>query len=141
MADQSIAKLVLEHWEAKVGELPTSSKEESDWLATLDGFTLLVEEKTKFENPERRAEREAALNADKLHAQTVSLSPSNRLSAIARKAASQLESTASGRLHDARVLWFSSVGFDSEAKNMQAFNTLYGATQVFDLDKSRPMCD
>ena len=116
MSDQSIARLVLSAWGATVEPVPTSNEEESDWLATLAGFRLLVEEKTKFENPDKVAERNEALRSGKVHGGTTSLSPNNRISGIVRKAAKQLSSTGAKREHDARVVWLTSVGFDREAK-------------------------
>lgn len=137
----SFANQVLTLIGATVEEIPTSHKEESDWLATLDGFTLLVEEKTKLENPELAAARANSRNSGQVHGTTTSLRPNRGISRIIHKAAKQLRSTAADRTHDARVLWFTSTGFDREAKDYQAFNTLYGATKVFDLDVSSSLRD
>ena len=41
--------------------LPTSYKEECDWLAELDGCRLIVEEKLKLDDPSGIAVRDAAL--------------------------------------------------------------------------------
>jgi hypothetical protein len=133
---ESTANLVLTLIGAVVEEISTSHKEESDWLATLDGFSLLVEEKTKLENPELAAARANSMNSGQVHGTTTSLRPNRGISRIIHKAAKQLRSTAADRAHDARILWFTSIGFDRETKDHQAFNTLYGATKVFDLDVS-----
>jgi hypothetical protein len=137
----SIANKVLTLIGAAVGEIPTSYKEESDWLATLGGFSLLVEEKTKLENPELAAARANSIASGQVHGTTTSLRPNKGISRIIHKAAKQLSSTAADRTHDARILWFTSTGFDREAKDFQAFNTLYGATKVFDLDVSASLRD
>lgn len=141
MSEQSIAHYVLSAWDAEVEAIPTSEKNESDWLATLAGFRLLVEEKTKLENPGKVADRNDALKSGKAHGGTTPLRPSNRISGVFRKAAKQLASTGASLEHDARVVWLTSVGFDGEAKDYQAFNTLYGATKVFDLDVSASLRD
>ncbi len=131
----SIAKQVLELWGASAEEIPTSAKEESDWLATLGGFRLLIEEKTKLENPEQASARSMALEANQVFGTTTPLSPNNRISGILRKAAGQLSSTAASVAHDARVLWMTGTGHDAEAKHYQTLSTLYGSTKVFELGK------
>lgn len=141
MPSTSIAEAILKQWGASVAPVPTSQKEESDWLAMLDGFRLLIEEKTKLENPASAAERTEALNAERVHGSTTPLRPNNRISGVIGKAAKQLRSTGANVEHDARVIWITSVGFDREAKDHQAFNTLYGATKTFDLDRSDSLQD
>lgn len=141
MPETSLAKIILSMWGAEVNPIPTSDKKESDWLAILDGFRLLVEEKTKLENPAKTAERRAALDAGEVHGSVIPLNPNNRISGVVRKAVKQLRSTGADVEHDARVVWFTSMGFDREAKDRQAFNTIYGCTKVFDLDVSASLQD
>lgn len=141
MSNFSIAEAILKHWGATIEVVPTSQKEESDWLATLDGFRLLVEEKTKLENPDSAAARAEALQSGHVHGSTTPLSPNNRISGIIGKAAKQLRSTGADVQHDARVIWFTSVGFDRETKDHQAYNTLYGATKTFDVDQCASLQD
>ncbi|WP_295942641.1 hypothetical protein [uncultured Xanthomonas sp.] len=141
MSDISIAETILKHWGATVEPVPTSQKEESDWLATLDGFRLLIEEKTKLENPDSAAARAESLKSGQFYGSTTPLSPNNRVSGIIGKAAKQLRSTGADVQHDARVIWFTSAGFDRETKDHQAYNTIYGATKTFDLDRSASLQD
>ncbi len=141
MSTFSIAEAILKHWGAMVEPVPTSQKEESDWLATLGGFRLLIEEKTKLENPESAAARMASLQSGQVYGSTTPLSPNNRVSGIIGKAAKQLISTGADVQHDARVIWFTSVGFDRDTKDHQAYSTLYGATKTFDLDRSASLQD
>lgn len=141
MSNQFIAHAVLSQWGATVEPIATSEKEESDWLATLDGFRLLVEEKTKLEDPEKIAARTEALKSGGVHGTIASLRPNNRISGIVKKAAKQLRSTGADVDHDARIVWFTSAGFDRVSKDHQAFNTIYGATKVFDLDVSKSLKD
>jgi hypothetical protein len=131
----SVAQQVFGFWGASVEEIPTSSAEESDWLAELKGFRLLVEEKAKLESPASQQDREEALRSGRVHGMTTPLSQSNRLSGIVRKARKQLASTAARLEHDARIIWFTGLGFDAEAKHYQFMSTLYGSTKIFELDK------
>ena len=131
----SIATQVLEAWGAKVTPLSTSSKDESDLLAELDRVRLLVEEKTKFDDPAAVQARDAALARGAAHGSTLPLRHNNRISGIVRKATKQLSSTGADTEHDLRVLWFTGVGFDAQAKHFQFISTLYGSTRIFELDK------
>jgi hypothetical protein len=131
----SVARQVLDAWGASTEEIPTSSAEESDWLASLEGFRLLVEEKDKFENPVSQQEREGALRSGQVHGSTTPLVHDNRLSGIVRKAQKQLSSTATRLDHEARIIWFTGCGFDAEAKHYQFIATLYGSTKIFEPDR------
>jgi hypothetical protein len=131
----SIVEQVLAAWGATVESLPTSSKEESDWLALLGGCRLLIEEKTKFDDPAAYQARSDALSAGQVHGSTLPLVHNNRLSGIVRKAAGQLSSTGKEIAHDARFLWFTGVEFHGEAKHYQFIATLYGSTRIFELDQ------
>jgi hypothetical protein len=131
----SVVEQVLAAWGATAESLQTSSKEESDWLALLGGCRLLIEEKTKFDDPAVRQARNDAQGAGQVHGTTLPLTHNNRLSGIVRKAAGQLSSTGKDIDHDARILWFTSVEFDGEAKHYQFMATLYGSTRIFELDR------
>lgn len=120
-------------WGANVTPIPTSSKEESDLLVEYPGLRLLVEEKTKFEDPTREAERNETLAQGQVHGSTQPLRHNNRLSAIVGKASKQLSSTGAEVDHDLRIIWFTGAGFDGEAKHHQFMSTLYGSTRVFQL--------
>lgn len=130
----SVAAQVLEQWGATVTSIPTSHKDESDWLAQFGTYRLLVEEKTKIEEPEATAARAETLAKGEVHGSTLPLGHNNRLSGIVRKAAKQLSSTGQDVAHDGRVIWFTGTGFDAEAKHYQFMSTLYGSTRIFQLN-------
>ncbi|MFQ3593594.1 MAG: hypothetical protein SNJ82_10490 [Gemmataceae bacterium] len=132
----SVADQVLRQWGAHVVPIRTSAKDESDWLAVFGEFRLLVEEKIKLENEQSLTERQEKLARGEVYSSTLPLAHNNRLSGIVRKAAKQLASTGSDLDHDCRIVWFTSTGFDAEAKHHQFMATLYGSTKVFEL--SRP---
>lgn len=130
----SIAAQVLEQWGATVTPIPTSGKDESDWLAQFGDYRLLIEEKTKIDEPESSAARAVSLARGEVHSSTLPLSYNNTLSRIARKAAKQLGSTGADVPHDARIIWFTGTGFDAEVKHYQFISTLYGSTRIFQLN-------
>ena len=130
---QSLAKFVLEEWGASVAPIPTSQNEESDFLATLDSTKYLIEEKTKFDDPSATVQIRRELSKSETALASTSLVQSNRLSGIVKKAASQLLSS-SDHLHDFRLVWFTATGVSAEARYHQFIATLYGSTNIVDVD-------
>ncbi|MFC5579202.1 hypothetical protein ACFPOA_14405 [Lysobacter niabensis] len=135
MKISSVAEVMLKKWGASPQAISTSDKEESDWIAEIDGFRVLVEEKTKLDNPEFVAARETTLAKGEVFGAVTSLAPNNRLSAIVRKGASQLDSSSVSTAHDARILWLTAIGREAGARWEQAFSTLYGSTKVYEIGK------
>lgn len=133
MDSSSLAIYVLEQWGATVARLPTSGKEESDLLASLDDCRVLIEEKTKFDDAAYLAQRAQRLSSGAIHGASTPLVRNNRLSGIVKKAASQLRSSSDCE-HDFRVVWFTAVGVDAEAKYYQFMATLYGSTRILEMD-------
>jgi hypothetical protein len=124
---------------ATVQVLPTSTRQECDLLAELNGVRLLVEEKTKLDSPDVVYERREAYSRGETHSFAQSVSYNNRISGIIRKAKEQLSSTGEGVSHDLRILWFTGVGVDAEAQQSKLISTLYGSTNVFDIQDSNGM--
>jgi hypothetical protein len=52
MAGISYAKTILEHWGAIVDEIDPSDSEQSNFVVSIDASVLLIEEKTKINNPD-----------------------------------------------------------------------------------------
>ena len=136
MSEPSIVKQVLEAWGATAKSLPTSKNEESDWLAELKGCRLLIEEKTKYDDPTLEVTRQAAFMAGEVYTMNTTLVNNNRLSGIVTKAVNQLNSSGSKLDHDLRIIWLNCVGAKAEAKYHQFIATLYGSTSVLEVDKS-----
>lgn len=135
MSDQpSIAKQVMQMWGATVSQVPTSSKDECDLVAELDGVRLLVEEKTKLDDPRDAQAREDTFARGEVHGSVLPLRHNNTISGIVRKASAQLSSTGADVTHDLRIIWFTGMGYHGEAKQHQFMSTLYGSTRVFELD-------
>src|SRR5258706_2637371 len=105
MTIASHARLLLEHWGVTVTDIPVSSEEESDFLASFEGCRLLIEEKTKFDDPERLKERGRILSQGEVYGSSTPIVRNNRLSGIVSKAAKQLQSSAELQ-HDFRLIWF-----------------------------------
>lgn len=125
------ARLVLKHLGFHVTDVPTSEEEESDFLATIAGCRLLIEEKTKVDDPALLADRAAVLSEGQIYGAHIPVVPDNRISGIVKKAASQLVSS-SDIPHDFRLIWFTGAGVNAEAKYEQFIATLYGTTNILE---------
>jgi hypothetical protein len=135
MAGISYAKGFLEHWGAIVEEIETCDSEQSDFLASIDAAVLLIEEKTKVDNPDDLAKRRKAFDAGQVYSSSRRLVRDNRLSGVVRKAASQLASSAS-KPYDFRLVWFTGTGYQAEALSEQFITTLYGTTNIIEMGSS-----
>lgn len=96
---------------------------------------VLIEEKTKLDDPARLAKREEVLKSGEIYSSSRRIIRDNRLSGIVRKAAAQLESSSS-RKHDFRLMWFTATGHEAEALFHQFIATLYGSTNIIEMNSS-----
>lgn len=135
MTTPSYAKSLLKHWGIDVSDIPTSVKEESDFLATFGTCKVLIEEKTKIDNSNRLSQRDATLSKGEVHGASTPLVRDNRLSGLVKKAASQLLSS-SEKDHDFRLMWFTGTGVDANAKFHQFIATIYGMTNILEMNAS-----
>jgi hypothetical protein len=126
--------LLLEHWGIGVADIPTSDKDESDFLATFGPAEVLIEEKTKLDDAAYLAQRAKVLDTGEIHSASLPLVRDNRLSGIVSKAARQLKSSAS-QPHDFRLVWFTATGQQAEAKYYQFIATLYGTTKILEMNR------
>ena len=136
MPPLSYAKALLQHWGVAVEAIPTSDaeeKQEADFLARFGDVRVLIEEKTKQDDPEYLARRAAELERGEIHAATLPIRRNETLSGIVGKASKQLKS--SSRLpHDFRLIWFTATGIHAKGKYEQFMATLYGRTNIFEMN-------
>ena len=74
MSQFSYAKALLRRWGVSVEDIPTSDaeeKQEADFLTTFDGVRVLIEEKTKEDDPDYLAHRAEELERGEIHAATL----------------------------------------------------------------------
>ena len=136
MKPTSIARPLLEHWGFSVQDIPPANRErkkEADFLATRAGVRVLVEEKIKAEDPARAAKRDAKHQGGELHAETLAIVRDETVSGVIRDAAAQLLSS-SRHPHDFRLLWFTATGPTAEDKYEQFMATLYGRTNILEMN-------
>lgn len=136
MKPNTHARAVLEQWGISVEEIPTSAREqrkEADFLATFDGVRVLIEEKTKAEDPARAAARESRHREGLLHVETLPSVRDETVSGVVRHATRQLKS--SSRLpHEFRLLWSTATGPTAQGKYEQFMATIYGRTNVLEMN-------
>lgn len=138
MLPHSYAKALLEHWRIAVEDIPTSDeqeKQESDFLANFSGVRVLIEEKTKEDDPTYLAQRAEELERGEIHAATLPLRRDETLSGLVRDASHQLRSS-SDKPHDFRLMWFTATGLLAIGKYEQFMATLYGRTNILEMNAS-----
>ena len=83
-SDLSYAEHVLAHLGFKVDPIEETDEETADWIASIAGEVVLVEEKTKLEAPTEVIRRAAAHEAGQPYDSHTPFTPDNRLSGISR---------------------------------------------------------
>lgn len=139
MAQFSYAKALLEHWGVTVEDIPAGreqGKQEADFLAIFSGVKVLIEEKTKLDDPAYLARRAQTLDAGGIDMATLPLRRDETLSTLVRNASHQLRSSAKGRDHSFRLMWFTATGIQAEAKFEQLIATLYGRANILEMNAS-----
>lgn len=136
MAAPTYAKHVLEKLGFSVTKIPEGPKEEADFLATIEGCVVLIEEKTKLDDRARLDKRMEQLAKGQLYTSHIPLVRNNRLSGIVRKAAIHQLQSSSEKVHNFRLMWFTGAGINSEAQYHQFIATVYGTTNIFEMDSN-----
>jgi len=134
MATISYARALLEQWGVAVEDIPTSERKEADFLATFDGVRVLIEEKTKEEDPARAAERASKHSRGLIHAETLPSVRDETVSGVIRSATKQLKSSSSRLPHEFRLLWFTATGPTARGKYEQFVATVYGRTNIIEMN-------
>lgn len=136
MPSHSYAKTLLQHWGVTVEDIPTSDaamRQEADFLANFDGVPVLIEEKTKGDDPAYLAHRAQELESGRIHATTFPLRRDETLSGLVRDASHQLRSS-TDKPHNFRLMWFTATGTLAKGKYEQFMATLYGRTNILEMN-------
>lgn len=138
MPSLSYARALLEHWGVSVQDIPTSDaeqKQEADFLASFDGVRVIIEEKTKEDDPGYLAHRAKELQRGQIHSFTLPLVRNETLAGLVRDASRQLRSS-SELPHEFRLMWFTATGVHAQGKYEQFMATLYGRTNLLEMNAS-----
>lgn len=138
MSSFSYTRALLQNWGVDVHEIPTSDleeKKEADFLATFGTTRVLIEEKTKEDDPNYLAHRASELERGDVHCLALPIRRDETISGIVRSASKQLESS-SNLPHDFRLMWFTATGVTARAKYEQFMATLYGRTNILEMNAS-----
>lgn len=138
MSSFSYTRALLQHWGIRVEDIPTSDleeKKEADFLATFGSTRVLVEEKTKEDDPVYLARRASELESGEVHGITIPIRRDETISGIVRSASKQLKSS-SNLTHDFRLMWFTATGVTARGKYEQFMATLYGRTNILEMNAS-----
>lgn len=132
----SYARTLLEHWGVAVADIPVSTvsgKKEADFFASFEGTRVLIEEKTKEDDPAYLVRRRQELIRGEIHPHSIPLTRSETLSGVVSKASKQLTSS-SDKDHDFRLIWFTATGTHAEGEYEQFISTLYGRANILEKD-------
>jgi hypothetical protein len=138
MLSFSYTRALLQHWGVRVDDIPTSDleeKKEADFLAMFGSSSVLIEEKTKEDDPEYLAHRASELESGAVHGITIPIKRDETISGIVRAASKQLKSS-SNLPHDFRLMWFTATGVTARGKFEQFMATLYGRTNILEMNAS-----
>ncbi|MBS0588533.1 MAG: hypothetical protein JSS37_11420 [Proteobacteria bacterium] len=142
MQQFSYAKTLLLHWGISIEDIPTSDikqKKEADFLVKFDNAVVLIEEKTKGDDPTYLTQRTEELERGEIHSKTLPTSRNETLSGLVRDASHQLRSS-SEKHHDFRLMWFTATGAHAEGKYEQFITTLYGRTNIMEMNADQHRC-
>jgi len=134
MVTLSVVEQVLKAWRVPFVPIPTADDEQSDFLVTLGRSRILIEEKTKIDDPTQLEVRRKALDSGKTHLVVKPLVRTNRLSGIVGKAVKQLRSSSETYPYDFALVWFTGTGLHGKAYFEQFIATLYGAVGIIELN-------
>lgn len=138
MPSSSYTRALLQHWGVRVDDIPPSDleeKKEADFLATFGSTRVLIEEKTKEDDPDYLARRASELESGKVHGITLPIRRDETISKIVGNASRQLKSS-SNVPHDFRLMWFTATGVTARGKYEQFMATLYGRTNILEMNAS-----
>lgn len=136
MSTSSFTRLLLAHWGVSVKDIPTSDleqKKEADFIASFGESTVLIEEKTKEDDPEYLNLRAIELERGDIHSATLPMIRNETISKIVSSASRQLKSS-SNLSHDFKLMWFTATGVTAQAKYEQFMATLYGRTNILEMN-------
>lgn len=114
-----------------VTEVERDSDKTPDLKATYSAETFLIEVKEKGDDPERLKCERDVLERGQIASHSESLGRRNTLSAIARKAASQLRNRL--KQNEFGVVWMCLEGQDLELLQERTLATFYGTQQILDI--------
>ena len=134
MAERSIAGSFLKYLGADVVKRPESHTKQADFLVTFGKCRILVEEKERIDTQSVESSSDGILSEDGVHLKVFPYKPDNSISGKIQKASKQLES--SNEEVAFRLIWYTATGRHVEGKRDQIYATLFGNTQIVDLEKS-----
>lgn len=132
MDSDTLAKSVLEGLGFNVRKLPEPNiqgKQRADFLATLDGLSVLVEAKVRKDDPKELQRMESELAQNGSYASDHEVGLNNILSGKVRDASRQLDAEQE-ESHEYKVLMYLADCINPEVVTDQIADTLYGSTTV-----------
>jgi len=129
----------LRKWGFEVKEIEeTEVFKTPDLLVKNGSDEYLIEVKSKRDNPDRVAAERQRFTAGEIVERSDPLGVRNTIAGVIEEAAEQLEAFEPGT-ERIRLLWFQAVGDDAEVQERQFRATVFGTTNIIDIDDDGPM--
>lgn len=122
---------LLEGFGFQAKEIPTGEKKTPDLLVRSSSDSYLIELKELLGDEKELLEVQEVLARGEIAELAEPWAPKNTISGVAKKAQKQV--AASEEKADFHILWLDCSGHDPESQQKQAFATLYGTTNIYDI--------
>ena len=127
---------LIKAWGFSAEKIEENNKEKRpDFLVQDDLSAYVIELKEREDNPELIDEINRKTDAGDLHVRISPLTPSDTVAGIVGRAKKQLNSTGE-IVADYKLIWLAAVGRDQEEKYENFFSTLYGSTNIINIDSN-----
>jgi hypothetical protein len=125
----------MEAWGLSVHKIPESqikSDKRPDFEVKCESYTYLIEVKSREDDKKEVKEKNEVLSQGKIYGQHKALIRKNTVSGVIRDACDQLKNY--GKDDWYRIVWLCAIDDAQKGKLEQFKATIYGKTQMFDLD-------
>lgn len=135
-----ISKKLLEELGFSVTKIPEKNdRKEADFLAKFGGDNFLIEAKVKSDSENEINKKEDTLSRGDVFISEGSLGRNETISTIIRHASKQLRSSSSFHDHNYKLVFIFCVDINTKTKSDKVIDTLYGRTQIIEMNKSNPV--
>lgn len=135
-----MSKKLLEELGFSVTKLPEKNdRKEADFLAKFGDEYFLIEAKIKSDSESEINNKEDTLSRGDVFVSEASLGRDETISTIIRHASKQLRSSSSFHYHNYKLVFIFCVDINTKTKSDKVIDTLYGRTQIIEMNKPNPV--
>lgn len=140
MKSDDMSKSLLEELGFTVEKIPEKNdRKEADFLAKFGDDCFLIEAKIKSDSESEINNKEDALSRGDVFVSEASLGRDETISTIIRYASKQLRSSSISFDHKYKLVFIFCVDINTKTKSDKVIDTLYGRTQIIEMNKQNPV--